>query len=188
MKRRLLNLLTALSLVLCVAVVALWVRSYYRFDQVESYWPNRRQVQGHPGTRGVEASSFRGVIFLQLIGNSFNAGNQTRLPQWHSLPDPASVAAELSYVLPRGTVPGFAVTQEPMLVRVSVGHAWMLAAAALLPAAWLVSTFRIRRRCRAGLCPSCGYDLRATPGRCPECGTSSGTSARVPPVRAPEAV
>ena len=34
MKRRLLNLLTALSLMLCVAAAALWGRSYWTFDEV----------------------------------------------------------------------------------------------------------------------------------------------------------
>jgi hypothetical protein len=42
---------------------------------------------------------------------------------------------------------------------------------AVLPAVFLARRWRQRRRKRHGFCLICGYDLRASPERCPECGT-----------------
>jgi hypothetical protein len=38
------------------------------------------------------------------------------------------------------------------------------------PAARVFRWARARRLVNAGACPGCGYDLRCTPNRCPECG------------------
>ena len=55
----------------------------------------------------------------------------------------------------------------------------------VLPALWVRQWTRGRRRrwrTARGLCPGCGYDLRATPGKCPECGhVGVGTSPPVTP-------
>lgn len=54
---------------------------------------------------------------------------------------------------------------------------WLLAIlTSALPAWWLLRRSRERRVRLLGLCPGCGYDLRASPGRCPECGTLASVS------------
>ena len=51
---------------------------------------------------------------------------------------------------------------------------WILSAAtATAPLLWLRARRRRGRRTDHNLCPTCGYDLRATPDRCPECGRTA---------------
>jgi hypothetical protein len=55
---------------------------------------------------------------------------------------------------------------------------WPLLLASLVPVArWMWQNRQSRRWVKAGRCEACGYDLRATPGRCPECGKSAAPVA-----------
>jgi len=67
-----------------------------------------------------------------------------------------------------GTVAGDEVSHS-VLIRF-----WPLAAVfSILPAVRLRTARRQQRLARQGRCTACGYDLRATPDRCPECGAAS---------------
>ena len=62
MTRRLLILLTVLSLLLCVAVVALWVRSYFVRDEL--FWANLRLPGEAYGRRSLLVKSNHGALYV----------------------------------------------------------------------------------------------------------------------------
>jgi hypothetical protein len=53
---------------------------------------------------------------------------------------------------------------------VGIPHWFLALLFAILPMFHVRAILRSRKCDRKGLCPKCGYDLRATPDRCPECG------------------
>jgi hypothetical protein len=171
-----LHLLTALSLVLFLAVCAVWVRSYRVNDSLyRSRWVLRGQEIRESAWWILTAP---GRIALAHRGQSIDvhSGSIARLnelaskPQFHWSTDVAMTiqpapAGGLLHVL------GFTAIIDDPLYRQWSAPLWSLAlVTALLPAWRLHRLIKTRRRHRGGLCPQCGYDLRATPDRCPECG------------------
>src|SRR5207237_336728 len=88
-------------------------------------------------------------------------------------PDAKAKWAALGFAYGRAestTIPG------PRATFVQVPYWAVVVASTLLPAAWFVrhrGFARRRRRADAGQCLTCGYDLRQTPQRCPECGAAA---------------
>ena len=138
-------MLTALSLALCAGMLGMWVRGFL---------PTHLRFEAKQGRLVVYANEMSDAAFEHAMGAM--AISPMALPwDW----DRFGVAKVRM---------GF-FGADTLIVAVS--FLWLAAALAILPAWWIVDRLRRRRRGRGNRCVRCGYDLRATPDRCPECGT-----------------
>jgi hypothetical protein len=170
-RRRLLNLLTALSLLLCVAACAMWARSYWRRDSIV-----------YIGLRELcAASSNHSSIYFERNSGANWVTNPAKEWRWQSEPPSPGTTwdSDVSRRVVRLRLLRFAWAAhdppaEKYRLRMLIVPYWFVSlSAAIVPASRLRATLKRRlqrRRSTDGLCPTCGYDLRATPGRCPECG------------------
>jgi hypothetical protein len=180
MKRRLLNLLTVLSLLLFLITVMLWFRSFRSFDQY--CW-----VDDATG-REDEVVLLYGGVHVARVENMATLARNARLElptgwtatplqsfgrapsfDWQFFYGGRLVVERLRFLSFQWLTATPGTTAALWSVRIPL---WLPASvSAVLPALWLSKRLRRRRR---GLCRVCGYDLRATPDRCPECGVVSG--------------
>lgn len=187
MRRSLLLLLGSLCLLAAAATVAAWCRSATARDAFP-------EVMTRPG---LQVQSLRGRICIceiEAVGR-WPSDYQLGLEVWdHPLPihwhnDGLRSVYGVRLMLPHATLRngyGFSRVTDTIAwgtpIRgwrargVAVPY-WVLTLAWLGMAAGLLGPLvRQRGWRRAGLCGRCGYDLRASPNRCPECGAEPSRS------------
>jgi hypothetical protein len=167
--RAVFTVVAASSGILCLVLIVLWVRSY-RVGSGAVWKPGHEPVYYSTSLGGGRWRFDRGE-YKFTHEPYLDTGFDTRPPypidtprdtlagrlgfEWHDGPD-SQGAPHRRVILPMW----FAVGMT-----------------AVLPA-WAVWRWRgarrLRHRMRHGLCPACGYDLRATRDRCPECGAGVG--------------
>lgn len=193
MRRRLFKVAAGISLLPCIATVALWVRSYWRQDHVS------RDVLYHPAwvhddptaverDMTLEVQSFDGLLYFewrrylpQII-----ADEQKPVMQWELYSTRNEGRSTDSFLRSQGMLHGVYVGRFGVAwgdwfygwhAELAIQH-WLVALLALVsPATWLIRHRRRRAHPIQGRCLCCGYDLRASLNRCPECGTPIRPSA-----------
>jgi hypothetical protein len=212
MRRRVLAVLTAVSLALCLAFMGLRVRSADTTDVVmlatpgghcllltshEGKWLQVTGLSQWPDSGLAHWSASRSAAFLRR-SQSWREAGPFLFWQRHS----SSVSAGVWYVHGTVAVPADDGGKLPAYgdgyVRADVANGWagvapgdprwlflngqevrfphtyVIGATSLLPLVvipvWMTRQVRRLRRPKKGLCAGCGYDLRASTDRCPECG------------------
>jgi hypothetical protein len=153
------NGLAILSLLLCVATMVLWVRSYDVQPPPSSYSDRWLYDEGY-------ASIYRGEFTFVYYDTV------PRPAQWFQVARLNTRPLQISQ-----WTGGSGWNKSWWYTSVNV-RLWLVCVVFAIPSLTWVA--RLLKRPRLpGICQKCGYDLRATPDRCPECGTVQA-KAKIP--------
>jgi hypothetical protein len=187
------NGLAALSLLLCVAVMALWVESHWRYDVIS--WSSRHddrrqrilQIRNGPGCFYLESD--RRILFPSGTSGFFQdpgfefvheSPGVLGLPfgEWADQRTETETAWGLGFQR-------IVFDQNWQTSEVAIRFIWATAVFAALPllytGRWIYRRRAERRRRQRGRCPRCFYNLTGNvSGVCPECGNPISSKVEIP--------
>ena len=164
-KRRLFNVVALVFSLLLAWACWAWVRSYQpRHLAIEAARGRLYLIFWEGGSRPLAVEFWPGSSFAtradELFRNVINPAGRGGGWQW------------LGFGFAEGRTPSI-----PQIRMVAIPFWFIVVVAGTVPGAWVAGQARRRKRAREHCCLKCGYDLRASGERCPECGTAVATPA-----------
>jgi hypothetical protein len=184
MQRRLLDILAATSLLLSAAVVALWVQSYVAPNLLGAIFDEGsyaiRSADGRLEAR--HCRQWGGPANVRIVWDrraldQYRDDPRPNLVPPQILPPPASVGNGFGFARANTQVTTVSAATGVLCDLLTVPY-WFVTMVCAAPMAGRLAMRKLAaNRLRCGHCLACGYDLRATPLQCPECGMRAGHTA-----------
>lgn len=158
-------------------MLGLWARSYWKYDQISL------EIGGEPATL---CDLLDGNVIVYHLDSKVLPASTKRTFHWTIFEKQNSIPWQFELLL-KATRPrryhfgSLGICIDELMTEYGDGtrtiiyaRHWMFAVLfSVWPLLFFIKLAKRRNRTVNGCCVRCGYDLRARPDRCPECGTVS---------------